>query len=134
MCLYGTALEKAEMDAIVTHLPNCEIVNPGTLQKSADKNEGMRYWLRLIDHCDALVFTRLLNRVTSGVGLEVNHALARPLPVHELRQGKMVSVTNPVQFMTREETLKQFEFWRTVTDSKLKAFWKEGYLLSIRKV
>jgi hypothetical protein len=94
----------------------------------------MAYWFRLIDCCDALVFSRLLNRITSGVGLEVNHALARPIPVHELRQGKMVSVANPVQFMTRKETLKQFEFWRTVTDPKLEAIWNEGCLLSIRKV
>jgi hypothetical protein len=134
MCLYGTAFEKAELLAIASHLPDCEVVNPGTLQNNQSKSDGMAYWFRLIDFCDALVFSRLLNRITSGVGLEVNHALARPIPVHELSHGKMMSVSNPVQFMTREETLKQFEFWRMVTDSKLEAVWKEGCLFSIRKV
>ncbi len=134
MCLYGTDFEKTELLSIAAHLPDCEIVNPGTLQTKQSKNDGMAYWFSLIDHCDALVFSRLLNRVTSGVGLEVNHAVARPIPVHELRKGKMVSVANRVQFMTREETLKQFEFWRMVTDPKLEAVWKEGCLLSIRKV
>jgi hypothetical protein len=134
MCLYGTALEKAEMLAIAAHLPGCEIVNPGALQRDGGKDEGMQYWFGLIDGCDALVFSGLLNRVTAGVGHEVNHALARPIPVHELCHGNMVSVAKPVQFLTREETLKHFEFWRTVTDPKLEAIWMEGCLLSIRKV
>ena len=134
MCLYGTVLEKTEMLAIATHLPGCEIVNPGTLQNNQGKKDGMAYWFGLIDCCDALVFSRLLNRVTSGVGLEVNHALARPIPVHELSYDKMVSVTRPVEFLTREETLKHFDFWRTVTDPKLEAVWVKGCLLSMRKV
>jgi hypothetical protein len=134
MCLYGTALEKAEMLAIAAHLPDWEIVNPGTLQKGAGKNEGMQYWFSLVDDCDALVFSRLLNRVTAGVGLEVNHALARPIPVHELYQDQMVGVEKPVQFLTREETLKHFEFWRAVNDPKLEAIWMKGCLLRIRKV
>jgi hypothetical protein len=134
MCLYGTALEKAEILAIAAHLPDCEIVNPGTLQKGAGKNEEMQYWFRLVDGCDALVFSRLLNRVTAGVGLEVTHALARPIPVHELCHDKMIGVTKPVQFLTREETLKHFEFWRAVTDPKLEAIWMKGCLLRIRKV
>ncbi len=134
MCIYGSTFEKAELLSIAAHLPEWEIVNPGTLQNKQSKSTGMAYWFSLIDCFDALVFSRLLNRITSGVGLEVNHALARPIPVHELRQGKMVSVADPVLFMTREETLRQFEFWRTVTDPKLEAIWKKGCLLSIRKV
>ena len=94
----------------------------------------MRYWFRQIDFCDALVFSRLLNRITSGVGLEVNHALARPIPVFELCKEGIVSVSKPVQFLTREETLKYFEFWRSVNDPKLEALWKKGCLLRIRKV
>jgi hypothetical protein len=133
MCLYGTAVEKAEMLAIAAHLPDHEIVNPGTLQ-SADGNKGMQYWFSLVDGCDALVFSRLLNRVTAGVGLEVNHALARPIPVHELlHQDRMIGVVKPVQFLTREETLKHFEFWRTIVDPKLEAVWVNGCLLRIRK-
>src|ERR1700722_15913889 len=133
MCLYRTAFEKAEMLAISAHLPDHEIVNPGALQGSANKNEGMQYWFNLVDGCDALVFSRLLNRVTAGVGLEVNHALALPIPVHELYQDRMIGVVKPVQFLTREETLKHFEFWRAVTDPKLEAVWMKGCLLRIRK-
>ena len=133
MCLYGTAIEKAELLAIAAYLPGYEIVNPGKLQ-STDRNGGMQYWFSLVDGCDALVFSRLLNRVTAGVGLEVNHALARPIPVHELlHQDRMVGVAKPVQFLTREETLKHFEFWRTVADPKLETVWVKGCLLRIRK-
>jgi hypothetical protein len=133
MCLYGTPIEKAEMLAIAAHLPGHEIVNPGTLQ-GGRKDEGMQYWFSLVDGCDALVFSRLMNRVTAGVGLEVNHALARPIPVHELlHQDRMIGVTRPVQFLTREETLKHFEFWRAVADPKLEAVWVKGCLLRIRR-
>jgi hypothetical protein len=64
----------------------------------------------------------------------VNHALARPIPVHELlHQDRMIGVVKPVQFLTREETLKHFEFWRTIVDPKLEAVWVNGCLLRIRK-
>ena len=114
MCMYGTEVEAAEIATITKYLPFYDIVNPGTLQTRADKsNDGMRYFFRVIDYCDSLVFSRLLGNITSGVGLEVNHALTRHLTVYELANGKIVKTTTPVKFLSREETLKQYALWRT---------------------
>jgi hypothetical protein len=114
MCMYGTEVEADEIAAITKHLPFYDIVDPSALQTKADKSDdGMRYFFRVIDYCDALVFSRLLGNITSGVGLEVNHALTRHLTVYELVNGKIVKTTTPVKFLSREETLKKYALWRT---------------------
>jgi hypothetical protein len=115
MCLYGTEVERAEVAAITRWLPYYCVVDPSTLQCHADKEDGdggMRYFLRVIDRCDALIFSRLLGKVTAGVGLEVNHALTRRIPVYELGDGKVSQVAARVEFLSREETLAQYTLWR----------------------
>ena len=37
----------------------------------------MAYCLRLVEQCDVLVFSRIMKKVTCGVGKEVNHALKK---------------------------------------------------------
>ena len=110
MCLYGPEVERAEVAAITRRLPSCCVVDPGTIQQDAGKgdDDGMRYLLRVIDCCDTLVFSRLLGKVTAGVGLEVNHALARRIPVYELGDGTVSQVAARVEFLSREETLAQY--------------------------
>jgi len=113
MCLYGTEAERAQLTALARRLPYYVIVDPGGLQSHADKsNDGMRYFFRVIDHCDALVFSRLSGEITAGVGLEVNHALTRLIPVYELGYEKILKITGPVTFLSREETLRQYSLWR----------------------
>jgi hypothetical protein len=117
MCLYGTEAESTEVSAITRCLPYYEIVDPSTLQSHADKSDdGMRYFFKVIDRCDALVFSRLLGEITAGVGLEVNHALTRLIPVYELDDGKTSRITRPVEFLSRDETLKQYALWRMEAD------------------
>jgi hypothetical protein len=114
MCLYRTEAESAEVAAITRCLPYHEIVDPSTLQSHVDKSDdGMWYFFKVIDHCDALVFSRLLGEITAGVGLEVNYALTRLIPVFELDDGKTSRITRPVEFLSRDETLKQYALWRT---------------------
>ncbi len=121
MCLYGTEAERAQLTVLARRLPYYVIVDPGGLQSHADKsNDGMRYFFNVIDYCDALVFSRLLGKITAGVGLEVNHALARCIPVYELGNGKILKVDEPVTFLSREETLNQYSLWRTL-DGGVKA-------------
>jgi hypothetical protein len=115
MCLYGTEVERAEVAAITRRLPNYCVVDPSTLQCYSEKNgddDSMLYFLRVVDCCDALVFSRLLGKVTAGVGLEVNHALARRIPVYELGDGEVSQVAAGVEFLSREETLAQYTLWR----------------------
>jgi hypothetical protein len=114
MCLYGTDLERAQVAEVARLLPYYAIVDPGTLQSHADQsNDAMRYFFKVIDYCDALVFSRLLGEITAGVGLEVNHALTRLIPVCELQNERIFRIEFPVEFLSREETLKQYALWRS---------------------
>lgn len=115
MCIYGTDYEK-EVGLIRKHFPDYQIVDPGSFQTNVEKSrEGMKYCFGIIDGCHALVFSRLLGKVTAGVGLEVNYAISRPIPVYELQGGRIESVSRPVKFLSREDTLKHYSFWRSVT-------------------
>ena len=88
MCTYGTDSEKAETSLIRKYFPEYLIVNPGYFQPNMAISDGsMKHFFRIIDGCHVLVFSRLLDDVTAGVGLEVNHAISRPIPVYELRKG-----------------------------------------------
>ena len=76
MCIYGTDDEKEEILKIKNLFPDHAIVDPGTYASNPDKREeGMEYCKKLVFGCDKLVFTRLLGKITSGVELEINHAL-----------------------------------------------------------
>ena len=112
MCLCGTEVESAEVAAIKRRLPYYCVVDPSTLQGHADGgDDSMRYFLRVIDRCDALVFSRLLGKITAGVGLEVNYALTRRIPVYELGDGEISKIAMRVEFLSREETLSQYTLW-----------------------
>ncbi len=43
-----------------------------------------------------------------------NAEVAIPLPVYELEDGLVFRVTLPVEFLSREETLKQYALWRNL--------------------
>ncbi len=116
MCLYGTDLEKEEVESILKGFPNHEIVDPGEHDGNPEKSRaGMKYCFNLIDGCDALVFSRLLGKVTAGVGLEISHALSKGIPVHELRNGEFKPIHRPVAYLSRDETIRHYEFWARVT-------------------
>jgi len=106
MPLYGTEVENLEKGQIKENFPESIIVDPGSFRENPEKRlGGMEYCLRLVENCDGLVFTRFLNKITAGVGKEVNHALKRKLSVHELKNGKIRKVTKPVKYLSREETV-----------------------------
>ncbi len=111
--LYGTELEVLEKQQILKNFPKARIVDPGSFQKNIRKQkEGMSYCLKLVEKCHGLVFTKFLNKITAGVGLEVNHAIKKRLPVHELKNGKVRKIRKPVKYLSREETVKLYRMWR----------------------
>lgn len=76
---------------------------------------GATLWafcLRLVAEANAVVFSRVLGRVTSGVGKEVNQALRPCKPVFEVAAGKVVRPRGRVAYITRRETLSLYEKWR----------------------
>ena len=111
--LYGTELEVLEKQQILKNFPDAKIVDPGSFQNNPEKRlGGMEYCLNLVDKCNGLVFTRFLNKITAGVGKEINHALKKRLQVHELKNGKVRKIRKPVRYLTREETVKLYRMWR----------------------
>jgi len=115
MCLYGTDAERVQVAAMARLLPYYVIVDPSTLQSHADESKDiMGYFFKVIDYCDALIFSRLLGEIAVGVGLEVNHALTRLIPVYELEDEGILRITEPVAFLSREETLKRYTLWRAL--------------------
>ena len=113
MPLYGTEEELNEKQSIVKNMPNITIVDPGSFQDNIEKrNGGMEYCLNLVEKCNGLVFTRFLNKITAGVGKEVNHAIKKKILVHELKNGKLRKVTKPVKYLSREDTVKMYRVWR----------------------
>ena len=72
----------------------------------------MEFCKKLIDGCDSLVFSRLLGKITSGVGIEINHALTHNKPVYEMKDGRMENVKKGVKYVSREHTIQLYEKWR----------------------
>jgi hypothetical protein len=79
--------------------------------KSPEDDAGkdkMEFFKDQVSRCDVLVFSRLAEEITAGVGLEVNHALSKKIPVFELKNGRFIHVVRPVWYLTREETRDLF--------------------------
>lgn len=109
MKIYGTPQERLEALLIKRQFPGCMIVNPGTMQTNQEKQiRGMDYCLELVEACDSLVFSRYQKEITSGVGMEVNHALSKGKPVYELQGLNIVQIDQPVQYLSREATVTKY--------------------------
>jgi len=105
MITYGTLCEKAEKRRIKARFANYKIIDPGRYEDNREKRRsGMNYCMRLIDDCDALIFSRWNNSITAGVGKEINHALCKGMPVYELRGRHIESVHKRVRYLPRDKT------------------------------
>jgi len=92
--------------------PDHEIVDPGLYEENEEKQlGGMDYCMKLVESCDALAFSRILGKVTSGVGQEVEHALALGRPVYEIIGLGVRQVFEPPRYVSREETRKLYDEW-----------------------
>ncbi len=112
ICTYGRLAEQREQLLIRQIFPGYEIVDPGLYKKNEEKRlGGMEYCMKLVDSCDALAFSRILGKVTSGVGLEVEHALASGKAVYELIGNGVRQVSEPLAYVSREETLQLYDEW-----------------------
>jgi hypothetical protein len=113
LCTYGTQTERAERRQIRATFPKCKIVDPGQFENSVEKQvKGMKYCFELIRDCDALVFSKLLKKVTTGVGLEIRYALAHHIRVYELKGKSIRQVTKPLRYLSRKHSRDLFRTWR----------------------
>jgi hypothetical protein len=105
MKLYGTAAERREVSLIEQRFVGSEVLDPSAHRSAAEQGRETEYYLRLVDSCDCLVFSRYFGYVTEGVKPEVEHALSRGMPVYELRDGRFIPVTGPVVNLPMRERL-----------------------------
>ncbi len=113
ICTYGWPSERRELTAIRRAFPGSRIVNPAAYRNHpAKRRDGMRFCLGLVARADVVVFSRLLAKVTSGVGKEVNHALQLGKRVFGLATGSVVRRGRRVAYLTRRATLALYEQWR----------------------
>ena len=105
MKLYGTPAERREISIIHGRFVGAEIVDPGARPSAAEAGRGTEYYLRMVDSCDCLVFSRYFGYITEGVRPEVEHALSKGMPVYELREGRFITVTGPVKDLPMMERL-----------------------------
>jgi anaerobic glycerol-3-phosphate dehydrogenase len=69
MCTYGTIAEEFELKQIRTGFRRVRIVNPASFDGHPEKRKDtVGFCLRLVEKCDAVVFSRLMGKVTAGVG------------------------------------------------------------------
>ena len=116
ICLYGTEIEQEEIKLIKSHFPNCQITDPGSYEGNLEKKlEGMTYCYDLIKLCDGLVFSKLIGKVTSGVGLEITFSLTQKISVYLLENTKFTGVKKPVRYLSRGDTIRHYDLWRSVT-------------------
>lgn len=113
MCLYGRADERQQLARIRKKFRRSKIVNPadydGHPLKQADT---VGFCLKLVEGCDLVVFSRLLGKITAGVGKEVNHALKIGKPVFELSLAKIVRRTRKVAHVSRRDTIVLYRRYR----------------------
>ncbi|HEV2390131.1 MAG TPA: hypothetical protein VGS04_05330 [Nitrososphaerales archaeon] len=105
MKLYGSASEKRDIKLIEQRFVGYEVVDPSALRSDAGPGGETEFYLRLVDSCDCLVFSRYFGNVTEGVKPEVDHALSKGKPVYEIRDGRFISVTGPVDNLPMIERL-----------------------------
>ena len=93
-----------------------QLVNPARYENHPGKQaDGMYFCMKLIEDCDLVVFSRLQEKITSGVGKEINHALKIGKPVYELRpDGRCVRVRKRQQYLSRQSTIRLYGKWRSL--------------------
>ncbi len=109
MCLYGEPDERKHLARIRREFRRCEVVNPADYDGDPAKmRDTVGFCLNLVEGCDAVVFCRLLGKITAGVGKEVNYALRVGKPVFELQGARIVRRARRVAYISRRDTLRLY--------------------------
>lgn len=122
ICLYDQADERGEVGRIRKRFPRATVVNPKRYDDHPEKlADTMGFCLKLVDKCDVVVFSRVLGKITAGVGKEVNYALKNGKPVFELSADKIKPCTRPVKHISRFATRTLYKKYRFILRAALYA-------------
>lgn len=124
---YGTKTERAEKELIRNRFNDFGILSPrfyeeGNHEKRIDKmNEfykdnsqnrlkhEMEFYKIIVSGCQMLVYSKWNNEITSGVAIEVNHAIDIGIPVFELVGNKFVPQKEHIEGLSYKETALKYE-------------------------
>jgi hypothetical protein len=113
ICTYGRLVEHRELTIIRRRFGRSEIVNPADYRYDPEKlRDQIGFCLDLVARADLVVFSRLLGKVTAGVGKEVNHALKLGKRVYEIAAGRIVERHRRVTYITPRATRSLYRKWR----------------------
>jgi hypothetical protein len=109
---YGTARQLSAIKTIESF--GWTVENPDQPHHDAAyKEQGMAYFTRLVDECDALAFLRFSpGEIGAGVGKEIAAALARDWPVFEIIGGTLAPVDALPEILSVEATRAMIAEWR----------------------
>jgi hypothetical protein len=113
ICFYGTEQEANVLNLIKKTFEESEIINPADYNKYADYEDVMEYYLELVRSCDIVVFSKLLGKVTAGVGKEVNFALDIGKKVFRITEEQIIPIHTSVEYLSRSETIELYSKWRS---------------------
>lgn len=112
MCMYGTVAEEFELKGIRCEFRRVRIINPAKYDGHPDKlKDTVGFCLGLVEKSDAVVFSRLMGKITAGVGKEVNYALRIGRPVFELIDGHLKRRKTRVKYISRAATRRLYRRW-----------------------
>ena len=85
--IYNTPQEERDIDTITKIFPSQTIYNPSKDTKSNEgyKQNGMEYFLKIVDKCNILIFRGIPNNyIPAGVMSEINRAKQNNVLILEL--------------------------------------------------
>ncbi len=82
---YNTLIEQYELALIRQKFPEAEIINPnGTVDQTLPEEDIMQECYKLIDNCDALVFSSISGVIGKGVYYEIAYACACGIELYKI--------------------------------------------------
>jgi hypothetical protein len=124
---YGTKTERVEKELIRDAFNDFGILSPtfyeeGNHEKRMDEmikfykgnsqnrlEDEMEFYKMIVSGCQMLVYSEWNNEITSGVAIEVNHAIDIGIPVFELVGNKFVPQKDHVDGLSYKETTLEYE-------------------------
>jgi len=127
ICLYDEADDQRQLTQIRRRFRR-SIVNPARYDGHPEKlMDTVGFCLKLVDSCDVVVFSRLLGKITAGVGKEVNHDLKTGKRVFELSSNTVLPRTRRVKYISRRATRNLYrqnrtKIWARISSGPLRIY------------
>ncbi len=109
VCTYEHPIEARALQKIAREFPGFSIENPLKYDW-----HPMPWFLRRVDRCELLVFSRLDGQLTGGAGMEIEQALRSGKLVFELPEscsGYLTLITRPPAYLSQQASVQLCRKW-----------------------